>query len=482
MNPARWSVCRWCTLVVVASVVVIGFASATACAAPADAGARPPNVVLIFVDDMGYADLHCYGSNVPTPNLDRMAKEGMRFTSFYVAQGVCSASRAALMTGCYSNRVSIRGALFPNNPIGLNPNEDTIAEILKRRGYATAIFGKWHLGDREPFLPVHQGFDEYFGLPYSNDMFRRPNSKPDYPELPLLDGTKTIELNPDQTKLTTLYTEHAVKFIEDNKGRPFFLYVPHSMPHVPLAVSEKFKGKSPRGLYGDVVMELDWSVGQILDALKRNGLDEQTLVAFTSDNGPWLVYGNHGGSAGPLREGKATAFEGGVREPFIARWPGHIPAGRECNEPAMTIDLLPTFAKLAGATLATDRIIDGKDIWPLLAGEPGAKSPHEALYFYWGTELHAVRSGKWKLHFPHPYWTVPTAGADGVSTKAKKAEIGLSLFDLEADVGESKNVAAEHPDVVKQLEAFGEQAREDLGDSLTNRIGKNVRPPGNLGK
>jgi arylsulfatase A-like enzyme len=313
-------------------------------------------------------------------------------------------------------------------------------------------------------------------------MFRRPNSKPDYPELPLLDGTKTIELNPDQTKLTTLYTEHAVKFIEDNKGRPFFLYVPHSMPHVPLAVSEKFKGKSPRGLYGDVVMELDWSVGQILDALKRNGLDEQTLVAFTSDNGPWLVYGNHGGSAGPLREGKATAFEGGVREPFIARWPGHIPAGRECNEPAMTIDLLPTFAKLAGATLATDRIIDGKDIWPLLAGEAGAKSPHDALYFYWGTELHAVRSGKWKLHFPHPYRTVPHPGADGVSTKAKKAEIGLSLFDLEADVGESKNVAAEHPDVVKQLEAFGEQAREDLGDSLTNRIGKNVRPPGNLGK
>jgi arylsulfatase A-like enzyme len=469
---------RWFTLV--ASVVVIGFASVATHAAPADKGSRPPNIVLIFVDDMGYADLHCFGSNVPTPNLDRMAKEGAKFTSFYVPQGVCSASRAALMTGCYSNRVSIRGALFPNNAIGLNPKEDTIAEVLKTRGYATAIFGKWHLGDREPFLPTHQGFDVYFGLPYSKDMFRRPNSKPDYPELPLIEGTKTIALKPDQTQLTTLYTEHAVKFIEDNKDHPFFLYVPHSMPHIPIAVSDKFKGKSPRGLYGDVVMELDWSVGQILGAIKSAGLDDNTLVMFTSDNGPWLIYGNQGGSPGPLREGKGTEFEGGVREPFIARWPGHIPAGRECAEPAMTIDLLPTFAKLAGADVPKDRIIDGKDIWPLLAGEPNAKSPHDALYFYWGQELHAVRSGKWKLHFPHPYRTVPHPGADGVATKSQVAQIGLSLFDLEADVGESKNVAAEHPDVVKQLEAIGERAREDLGDSLTNRLGKNVRPPGKL--
>jgi arylsulfatase A-like enzyme len=465
-------------ILVVVLGAVIGFAAVAA--RGASAATRPPNFVLIFCDDMGYADLHCFGSNVPTPNLDRMATEGVRFTSFYVPQAVCSASRAAILTGCYSNRVGIRGALFPNNPVGLHPDEDTIADVLKRRGYATAIFGKWHLGDREPFLPAHQGFDEYLGLPYSNDMIPTSTRRTDYPDLPLIDGTKTVERNPDQSKLTTLYTERAVKFIDANKERPFFLYVPHSMPHVPLAVSDKFKGKSPRGLYGDVIMEIDWSVGQILDKLKSAGLDENTLVIFTSDNGPWLRYGDHGGLATPLREGKGTEFEGGVREPFVARWPGRIAAGRETAEPAMTIDLLPTFAKLAGAEVSKDRIIDGKDIWPLLTGEAGAKSPHDALYFYWGAELHAVRSGKWKLHFPHPYRTVPEAGAGGVIGKEGKGEIGLSLFDLESDVGESKDVAAEHPDVVKQLKAIGERAREDLGDSLTNRVGKNVRPSGRL--
>jgi arylsulfatase A-like enzyme len=441
--------------------------------------ARPPNIVIIYADDLGYGDLGCYGSpDIATPNLDRMAKEGVRFTNFYTAQAVCSASRAALLTGCYPNRVSILGALFPNNPNGINPSEDTLAEVLKGRGYATAIFGKWHLGDREPSLPTHHGFDEYLGLPYSNDMRKTPKRKPDYPELPLVEGTKAIETEPDQSKLTTLYTERAVKFIDTNKERPFFLYVPHTMPHVPLAVSDKFKGKSKRGIYGDVIMEIDWSVGQILERLKQNGLDENTLVVFSSDNGPWLRYGDHGGSAGPLREGKGTAFEGGVRVPGIFRWPGRVPPGRECAEPAMTIDLLPTVAKLADAPLPSDRIIDGNDIWPLLAGEAGAKSPHEVLYFYWGRELHAVRSGKWKLHLPHTYRTVDGAGAGGKDGKQPLANIDLSLFDLEADVGETKNVAADHPDVLNRLMAYAERARADLGDTLTKRAAKNVRPAG----
>lgn len=440
--------------------------------------ARPPNIVMIYADDMGYADLHCYGSNVPTPNLDRMAKEGMRFTSFYSAQAVCSASRAALLTGCYSNRVSIQGALSPNNPIGISPDEDTIAEVLKRVGYATAIFGKWHLGDRQAALPIHHGFDEYLGLPYSNDMRKTPKRFADYPELPLIEGDKKIETEPDQSKLTTLYTRRAIKFIEAHKDRPFFLYVPQTMPHVPLAVSDKFKGKSPRGLYGDVIMEIDWSVGQILDKLKSENLDDQTLVIFSSDNGPWLRYGDHGGSAGPLREGKGTAFEGGMREPGIFRWPGHIPPGQESAQPAMTIDILPTVARLAGATLKPDRIIDGKDIWPLLAGEKDAKSPHEVIYFYWGKELHAVRSGKWKLHLPHPYRTIAQAGANGVIGKDGRGHLELSLFDLDSDIGESTNVAADHPDIVARLQAYAEQARQDLGDTLTNRSGKNIRPAG----
>ncbi len=446
-------------------------------AATAAAG-RPPNIVIIYADDLGYGDLGCYGSDVATPNLDRMAKEGVRLTSFYVAQAVCSASRAALLTGCYPNRIGIRGALPPNSPTGLNASEQTIAEMLKPRGYATAIFGKWHLGDREAFLPTHHGFDEYLGLPYSNDMRKTEKRKADYPDLPLVEGTKTIEVEPDQSKLTTLYTERAVKFIDANKDRPFFLYVPHSMPHVPLAVSDKFKGKSPRGMYGDVVMEIDWSVGQILHKLKSAGMDENTLVVFASDNGPWLRYGDHAGSARPLREGKGTSFEGGVRVPAIFRWPGKIPAGRESAEPVMTIDILPTIAKLAGAEISRERVLDGKDIWPVIAGEPGAKSPHEALYLYWINDLQAVRSGKWKLHFPHDYRTAPQPGAGGTIGPQGTEKIELSLFDLEADVGETKNVAADHPDVVKRLQDLAELAREDMGDTLTKRTGKNVREPG----
>jgi len=439
----------------------------------------PPNVVIILADDQGYGDVGCYGAkDFATPNLDRMAREGVNFTDFYVAQPVCSASRAALLTGCYPNRIGILNALGPKDTHGISDAEKTLAEILKPRGYATAIYGKWHLGHRPRFLPTRHGFDDYFGLPYSNDMW--PNHPTDkFPDLPLVEGEKVIELNPDQTKLTTWYTERAVKFIEKNKERPFFLYVPYAMPHVPLHVSAKFKGKSKQGLYGDVIEEIDWSVGEILAALKKHGLDERTLVTYTSDNGPWLSYGNHAGSAGPLREGKATTWEGGVRMPFIARWPGKIPAGSVCREPAMTIDVVPTVANLAGAKLP-DHPIDGLDIWPLLAGTPGAKSPHEALYFYWQKHLQAVRSSKWKLHFAHAYNSLAQTpgGKDGKPAKYTETKTPLALFDLDADVGETKNLADQHPDVIRKLEALAEKARDDLGDSATKREGRGVRKAG----
>jgi arylsulfatase A-like enzyme len=441
---------------------------------------RPPNFVIVYTDDQGYGDVGCYGARgFATPNLDRLAREGVRFTDFYVAQAVCSASRTALLTGCYPNRVGILGALGPQAKHGIHADEKTIADVLKARGYATAIYGKWHLGHHPPFLPTRHGFDEYFGLPYSNDMWpRHPTLQ--FPPLPLMEGEKVIALDPDQNQLTTWYTERAVRFIGRNKGRPFFLYVPHAMPHVPLHVSDKFRGKSRRGLYGDVIMELDWSVGQILAALAEHGLDERTLVLFASDNGPWLSYGDHAGSAGPLREGKATAWEGGVRVPCLARWPGRIPAGTVCREPAMTIDVLPTLAQLAGAALP-EHPIDGLDIGPLLAGRPGAKSPHEALYFYWNRELQAVRSGRWKLHFPHEYRTLAgPPGSGGTPGPYQPARTGLALYDLEADVGETTDVAAQHPEVVARLEALAEKAREELGDTATNRTGKGVRPAGSL--
>jgi arylsulfatase A-like enzyme len=445
---------------------------------PAPPG-RPPNIVVILADDLGYGDLGCYGNkNIETPNLDRMARERVRFTDFYVAQPVCSASRAALLTGCYPNRVGILGALGPAASHGISDQEKTLAEVLKPRGYTTAIYGKWHLGHRPRFLPTHHGFDDYFGLPYSNDMGpKHPTDK--FPALPLIEGDKVVGLNPDQTKLTTWYTERAVQFIEKNKDQPFFLYVAHNMPHVPLHVSDRFKGKSKQGLYGDVIMEIDWSVGEILSALKRLSLDERTLVIFTSDNGPWLSYGDHAGSAGPFREGKATTWEGGVREPCLMRWPGRIPTNTVCREPAMTIDLLPTLAKLTGANLPRHKI-DGQDIWSLISGQSGAKSPHQAYYFYWNNELQAVRSGRWKLHLPHSYVTLgeKPAGKEGRPAKYDQAMTPLALYDLEIDPGENKNVADQKPEIVARLKQLAEEARADLGDAATKRTGTGTRPPG----
>ncbi|MCO6457354.1 MAG: sulfatase [Pirellulaceae bacterium] len=455
---------------------------------------RSPNVVVIFMDDMGYADIGPFGAQgYSTPNLDRMAREGRRFTDFYVTQAVCSASRAGLLTGCYNVRVSILGALGPGSNQGIHEDEVTLAEICRQKGYATACYGKWHLGHHEKFLPLQHGFDDYFGLPYSNDMWpfhpevaHLPMAErlKRWPHLPLIEGNRVINAQvtgEDQEQLTTQYTERAVRFIETNKDRPFFLYLPHSMVHVPLYVSDKFRGRSERGLFGDVMLEIDWSVGRILDTLRELKLDQNTLVIFTSDNGPWLSYGDHAGSAHPLREGKGTMFDGGCREPTIAWWPGTIPAGSVCEEPAMTIDVLPTVAHLIGAKLP-DHAIDGRNIWPLLAGTEGATSPHEAYYFYWGRELQAVRMGQWKLHFPHAYRTLAgrPGGTGGKPAAYQQGRIERSLFDLRQDPGETTDVKDRHPDIVRRIEQLADRMRDDLGDSARQQPGRGVRPAGRL--
>jgi arylsulfatase A len=448
----------------------------------AEKSADKPNIVIIFCDDVGYADIGVFGAKgYETPNLDRMAAEGVKFTDFYAAASLCTPSRAALLTGCYPQRVGLPSVLGPADKIGISDQEQTIAEILKPMGYATACYGKWHLGHHPKFLPTRHGFDEYFGLPYSNDMWPYHPTNKSFPDLPLIEGERIIEYNPDQTQLTTWYTEHAIRFIEKNEGRPFFLYVPHSMAHVPLFVSDKFKGKSERGLYGDVMMEIDWSVGQILSTLKRLDLDEKTLVIFCSDNGPWLSYGDHAGSAEPLREGKGTSFDGGHREPTVMRMPGTIRSRIVCNEPASTMDILPTIAKLAGAKLPAHRI-DGKDIWPLMTGVPGAKSPHEAFFYYRGYALEAVRSEKWKLHLPHSYRTLAgrPGGTGRMPVEYEQAKIGPALFDLENDIGEQDDVSARHPAVVERLMALAGRMRQDLGDSAKKMPGQNRRPPGHL--
>ncbi|HUT28893.1 MAG TPA: sulfatase [Sedimentisphaerales bacterium] len=429
-----------------------------------------PNFIIIFSDDLGYGDLGCFGSTVHrTPNLDEMAAEGMKFTSFYVTSGVCTPSRASLMTGCYPKRVNMhedshgKCVLFPVDSKGLNPNEITIAEILKQRGYATCCIGKWHLGDQPDFLPTRQGFDYYFGIPYSNDMGKE--QRPENPLLPLLRNEEVIEAPAVQDTLTKRYTEEAIEFIRKNKDRHFFLYLPHTMVHNPLNPGEEFRGKSANGRYGDAVEEIDSSSGRILKTLKELNLDNRTLVVFTSDNG---ASDRYGGSNSPLRGHKGTTWEGGMREPAIIRWPGRIPAGKTCDEITITMDLLPTFAHLAGAQLPADRTIDGKNIWPLMAGRANAKSPHEAFYYYQIDQLQAVRSGKWKLHLAlrpkKRHWGKPIP------------EAPLALYDLENDVAEKNNVAEHHPDVVKHLLALAEKARRDLGDA--DREDADLRPAG----
>ncbi|SFB94320.1 arylsulfatase [Algibacter lectus] len=438
-----------------------------------------PNVIIVFIDDEGYGDVGVYGATgFQTPHIDKMASEGMRFTNFYAAQPVCSASRAGIMTGCYPNRVGINGALFPFHNTGLNSDEYTIAEMFKDQGYATACIGKWHLGWQKEFLPLQHGFDEFIGLPYSNDIWpyssqtgeRLPKDKGrgKLPDLPLIEGNKTISYITsfeDQDNLTTMYTEKSVEFINKNADKPFFLYLPHSMGHIPLGVSDKFKGKSEQGMYGDVMMEIDWSVGEITKALKKNNIEDNTIVIFTSDNGPWLSFGNHAGSSGGLKEGKLSSWEGGQRVPFIIRYPNKIPAGTVCNKLGCAIDLLPTLAAMSKGKLSENKI-DGVDISSLFKGDFSSEPRETILYYYGKNNLNGVRKGNWKLILPHTYKSYQNdIGNDRKNGKRKNVVITEpQLFDMTRDPGEQYNVIATYPEKEKELMKVVEYARRELGD------------------
>lgn len=451
--------------------VTVIFGGLLSCQGPAPGEGSLPNFIVIFCDDLGYGDIGCFGAQVQrTPNIDRMASEGIRLTSFYSTSGVCTPSRSSLMTGCYPRRVNLhedelgRWVLYPSAQRGLHPDEVTIAEILKDRGYATAVIGKWHLGDQLEFLPTRQGFDSYFGIPYSNDMVSS-HPKHNFPPLPLLRNEEVIETKPDQALLTKRYTQEAVEFVRQNKDQPFFLYLAHTMPHNPVAASESFLGKSENGTYGDAVEEIDWSTGELLNTLNSLDLDERTLVLFTSDNGAHLVFG---GSNAPLSGTKGSTMEGGMRVPCVVRWPGRIPPRASCDELTSTIDVLPTFAGLAGSGPPADRIIDGKDISTLLFGDPAASTPHDVFYYYAKDELQAVRSGNWKLQLPREVLVR--------NHKGEPPKLPLLLYDLATDIGETRNLSPGRPEIVARLQSIAEQAREDLGDG--DRPGKNQRSPG----
>jgi arylsulfatase A-like enzyme len=459
---------------------------------------QTPNIVLILMDDMGYGDIGRTGANqYETPNLNRLASQGMQFTWYYCPQAVSSASRAGLLTGCYPNRVGISGALMPWAKVGISSEEKTIAELLKTKGYRTSIIGKWHLGHLKPFLPLQHGFDEYFGIPYSNDMWPvdfdgvpirlkdTTSAKMKYPVLPLIEGNEKVaevKTLADMDKITTTYTERAVKFIERNKSHPFFLYFPQSMVHIPLGVSEKFRGKSKQGMYGDVMMEVDWSIGEIMNALERNGIEKNTLVIFTSDNGPWLNFGNHAGTTGGLREGKGTSWEGGQRVPCIMRWPGVIPASEICSQLASSIDILPTLAAITGAELPGKKI-DGVSILPLLIGDKSSSPRHEFYYYYQTNSLEAVQRDYWKLVLPHKgiSYVGVAPGKDGWPGKTLSVEIKSNeLYDLRRDPGENYNVVEYYPEIVKELMQLADKARQDLGDDITKSPGTNRRKAGGV--
>ncbi|MDF1812249.1 MAG: sulfatase [Verrucomicrobiales bacterium] len=446
--------------------------------------AKSPNFVVIFCDDLGYGDLSCFGNpSIKTPNLDRMASEGQKWTQFYVADPVCTPSRAGLLTGRYPIRNGMSSAkrvvLFPDSANGLAPSEITIAEVLKQKDYATAAVGKWHLGHLPPYLPINQGFDSYFGIPYSNDMdrikgadnYRKMADDPNwYPNtqqynVPLMDGAKIIEQPADQNTITKRYTEKAVEYIGNNKDKPFFLYLAHSLPHIPLFCHPDFRGKSMGSLYGDVIEEIDWSVGQVLEAVQKAGIADNTVVVFSSDNGPWLSFKTHGGSAGPLRAGKGTTFEGGQRVPTIFWGPGIVKPGM-VTEMGSTMDLMNTFATLAGAEIPSDRKMDSYDLSPVLTGT--GKSPRSEFHYWTRAELHAIRSGKWKLHIKQREMV-----NYGRQVEMDKPE----LYDLVADISEAHDVAKTHPEVVaemqKKIEAHLADTADGDADQLEARIPAN---------
>lgn len=446
----------------------------------------PPNVIIIFADDLGYADLSSYGAaGYETHNLDQLANAGARFTNFYVSQPVCTASRAALLTGSYSNRIGLNGALGPRSKIGINSDETTLGELFQRNGYRTAHYGKWHLGNFPEFHPKDHGFDDYYGIPYSNDMWPfHPESPEAWPDLPLYDNETLVGFNTDQSQFTTNFTTRSIDFIKESvtNETPFFLYLAHPMPHVPLFVAQERQGVSSVGLYGDVIQDIDWSVGEISKTLKSLSITDDTLLIFLSDNGPWLSYGNHAGSAEPLREGKHTVFEGGVRVPFIAHWPGVIPTGIEVDTPAMTIDLFPTIKEILNDTEG-GLPIDGRSILKLITGF-NATPVQEAYYFYFSNnELQAIRSENWKLHFPHDYRTMDgqTLGTDGIPGRYNDdVATGIELYDLSNDISEKHNLADQYPEVVERLSALADQKRLELGDTLTDTIGFANREPGRI--
>ena len=445
---------------------------------------KPPNVIFILTDDMGFSDLGSYGSKmINTPNLDLLASEGALLNSYYSSQADCSASRASILTGSYPNRIGISGALGPNSKIGINPNEFLMSEMFKQQGYNTAIYGKWHLGDNPKFLPTNHGFDDFYGILYSNDMWPYHPERPDsYPDLMLYDYDKPIEVLTDQSDLTMELTNKSISFIEKNKDDPFFLYLAHPQPHVPLFASSEFKGRSDYGLYTDVIEEIDNSVGLIIKSLKENKLDRNTIVVFTSDNGPWLSYGDHAGSTGIYREGKGTTWEGGQRVPCIVWYPNEIESNTVLSTPFMGIDWLPTFAKLTNSTLSKNKI-DGKNIWENLTGKT-FEDPHEALFFYYHkNSLHAVRYGDYKMYFPHRYRTLngKKGRDDGQPIKYEYVNLlSEELYNLKTDPSETKNIINDFPDLAKKITTLANNKRKELGDDLTNVLGSEIREVGKI--
>ena len=446
----------------------------------------PPNVIFILTDDQGYGDLGIYGaSDINTPHLDNIAKEGAYFTSYYSTQPVCSASRASILTGCYPDRLGVHNAYSPGSKLGLNPDETTIAELLKAKGYSTAIFGKWHLGDAPKFQPRKQGFDEFFGILYSNDMWpKHPQQGTvfNFPEIKLYENETPLRVLEDQTFLTAALTDKAINFIKKNKKNPFFIYLPHPQPHVPLFASKPFKDSQKRGLYGDVINEIDNSVGRILNILKDEGLEENTIIIYTSDNGPWLSYGGHSGSSGIFREGKGTNWEGGHRVPGIVYYPKKIAPNTRIEAPAMGIDWLPTIASFTGSELPKKKI-DGASLFPLLTGKTSI-SPHKNFFFYYRTnELHAVRHENWKLYLPHTYRSLNGRKGrnDGYPVPYDMNEIKTpKLFNLDFDPSETNDIANENQQIVNHILMIADSVRYVLGDNLKGIKGREVRQVGRV--
>jgi len=475
LTPRSRNVAPWIAALISAVFIVATILLATSLAATSAAAAESPNFVVIFADDLGYGDLGCFGNpTIETPNLDGLAREGMQFSQFYSAACVCTPSRAAIMT----SRLPIRSGmcahvprvLFPDSTGGLPADEVTIAEALKGQGYATACVGKWHLGHLPQYLPTSNGFDSYFGIPYSNDMLARParGDRGAYPPLPLMRDMKVLESSPDQRLLTRRYTEEAIKFIRqstaDGSAKPFFLYMPHTMPHVPLFASGKFEGTSLRGLYGDVVEEIDWSVGRILATLREQGVADNTLVWFTSDNGPWLIKNQNGGTAGLLRGGKGSTWEGGMREPTIAWWPGRVASGTINRQLGSTLDVMPTILALAGAKMPDDRVIDGYDLAPVLFDE--GESPRQEMFYYRGTDLYAVRKGPWKAHF---------RTQDGYGQPEPEMHDPPLLYHLEHDPSERFDLAKDHPEVLSEIKALVQSHKANLVPGEMQLLGRSLR-------